>query len=295
MKKIISALCIVFIILTCFVGCGKKQEHAPVEGNILRFTNLVEDMKSLDGQRVTVTGYMSETLSEKSGIIYLMNMPCQKNPFVADNSTSLADTLAVHLRSKDDAVFTERLITVEGILTFKEHTDIRGYSYSYYLKDSTYTVADTESLDGNAKKWQKLAESGVTEEMYRMYDYLDFLCSWNSNLKQVDGVSEYLDPYTALYNIENEGAIFYYGYEEGYFDSLKEKIKALGDDCDELINNVEKAKTLAQKAYTELKNGAYTFSADGSGQYILNKGEEIKSEYNSLYSEYNSWLQGWTV
>ena len=128
-----------------------------------------------------------------------------------------------------------------------------------------------------------------------MYDYLDFLCSWNSNLKQVDGVSEYLDPYTALYNIENEGAIFYYGYEEGYFDSLKEKIKALGDDCDELINNVEKAKTLAQKAYTELKNGAYTFSADGSGQYILNKGEEIKSEYNSLYSEYNSWLQGWTV
>jgi len=291
----ISALCVLVLIMTCLVGCTSKQENAPVEGNTLRFTNLVENMKSLDGQTVSITGYMCKTLSSEEGVIYLMSAPCRKAPFIGDNSAELADTLAIKLRDKDSAVFTEKLITVEGTLVFEEYTDIRGYTYSYYIKDAAYTVADADKLGGKAKEWQQLTASGVTEKMNRMYEYLYFICNWSSMTAVVNGESKYTDPYMALYNIENEGAIFYYGCEEGYFSSLKEKIESLDGDFASLISNVEKAKSLSEKALSALENGEYTLAEDGSGMYVHKNGDEIKNEYAVLYSEYSDWLTGWSL
>lgn len=292
MKKIISALCVLILIMTCLVGCTSKQENAPVEGNTLRFTNLVEDMKSLDGQTVSITGYMCKTLSSEEGVIYLMSAPCRKAPFIGNNSAELADTLAIKLRDKDSAVFTEKLITVEGTLVFEEITDIKGYTYSYYLKDATFSVAQAEQLEGNAAKWQELTSSGVIEEVNRMYKYVDFLCNWPSTRNSEGG---YSSPRFVLYNVENEGAIFYYGYEESYFDDIITKIETLGQDYSALITNVQKAEALSEKALSALENGEYTLADDGSGMYVHKNGDEIKNEYAVLYSEYSDWLTGWSL
>ena len=302
MKRTISALCALILMITLmlaatyvadrFNGEAPTETHAPVEGNKLSFTNLVEDMKALDGQTVTLAGYMSTDISTTGNIIYVMKAPCRETPFTEDNSVQLADTLAVHLTKKSSPEFTEKLIVVEGTLTFEKCTDIRGYTYGYYLKNGTYTVADAETLKGTSADWQKLTESGIIEKINRMYAYADFACNWTTTL---NGNAEYTAPIVALYNIQTEDAIYYYGYEEGYFDGIIEEINALEGDFSALVNNVEKAKAISEKAVLALQNNEYSLSEDGSGMYVHKNGDEIKNEYAAVYAEYSQWLEGWSL
>ena len=144
------------------------------------------------------------------------------------------------------------------------------------------------SAKARAEKWNTLAENGVAEELASMYLYLNYICNWDDNRMQVNEKSVYIDPYTAAFHIINEDSAFYYAYEEGYFDALAEKINSLGDDYSAVAANVEKAKALSDKAFSALANREYTFSNE-TGKYTLNNSEEIKSEYNALYSEYIGW------
>lgn len=302
MKRIISASCALILMIALMLvanyfaestkGEAPTEVHAPIAGNKLSFTNLVEDMKALDGQTVTLTGYMCQDISAKGNIIYVMKAPCRETPFTEDNSVQLADTLAVHLTKKSVPEFTEKLIVVEGTLTFEECTDIRGYSYGYCLKNGTYTLADAETLKGTSADWQKLTESGIIEKMNRMYAYADFTCNWTSTL---NANAEYTAPIVALYNIQTEGAIYYYGFEEGYFDSIIEEINALEGDFSALVSNVRKAKALSEKAVLALQNNEYSLSEDGSGMYVHKNGDEIKNEYTAAYTEYSQWLEGWSL
>ena len=82
--------------------------------------------------------------------------------------------------------------------------------------------------------WQKIAESDVINDIYAMYDYVNFLCYWNTYFvethttedgQQVPGY--YLYPADAENFIYKEGAQYNYGYKEGYFDGIVEKIEAV--------------------------------------------------------------------
>ena len=144
------------------------------------------------------------------------------------------------------------------------------------------------SKKARAEKWNTLEENGVTEELASMYAYLNYICNWDDSRMMTNEKSVYTDPYTAGYNIVTKGAVFYYAYEEGYFEALTEKINSLGDGYSDVAENVEKAKALSDKAFSALTNREYTFSKE-TGKYTLNNSEEIKSEYNTLYSEYSDW------
>ncbi len=144
------------------------------------------------------------------------------------------------------------------------------------------------SKRARAERWNTLAENGVTEELATMYAYLNYICNWDDSRMQTSEGPVYSDPYTVSFNIVNEGAPFYYAYEEGYFESLTEKINALGEEYSTVAANVEGARVLSEKAFTALANGEYTFS-EQEGKYTLDNSEEIKSEYNTLYSEYSGW------
>ncbi len=303
MKKLVALTLALIFICSCLTACKKKPANAPVEGNTLRFSNLVEEMKSLDGQQVTVTGYMSTRLSEEKGIFYLMNVPCQSTPFIKDNSQVLTDTLAVHIKKGEILEYTDSLITVEGTLVFEDFTDVKGNSYSYRITDAVFSVSETENLSDKEKQWQKLSSSGVITQLNDMYKYLYFLCYWPETTSVVNDKKAYFTPELALYNIENEGAIYNYGYQEGYFDSITENIKTVSQtDYEDLINNVASAKALADKAFNALKNGEYSkvpeysgIFSDGTEQYRLNDWEAIENEYNSLYESFNNRLSGWTL
>ena len=299
MKKLISVVMALIIVCGLFAACGS----ASVKGNTLSFTCRVKDMQKLDGQQVTITGYMSELETDRDYYFYLVSSPYSSAPFSGDNSKKLSDTVAVYAESGKSFEFTDSLITVTGILDFGEYTDGMGYSYSYRIKDASYTAASEDTLSKNEKKWQKLSQSGIIERTDAMIRYLEFICEWPSLTMSKSVGSDYFTPDLALYNLEGESSMFGYGCEEGYFDKLIEDIKAVSDkDYKDLVKIVEAARELSEKALSALNNKEYSLQdeysgvfGDGRKQYALNDSKSISSDFTELAEDYNKWLDSWKV
>jgi hypothetical protein len=55
-----------------------------------------------------------------------------------------------------------------------------GYEFSFKIVDAVYSVSSAEELSDNMALWQSIASSDVVNDIYKMYDYVNFLCSWNT-------------------------------------------------------------------------------------------------------------------
>ena len=71
----------------------------------------------------------------------------------------------------------------------------------------------------------------------------------DSNGNEVKGY--YLYPADAINYLTKDGAQWNYGYKDGYFESIIAKIKSIDENkLSDLVANVEKAKTLADAAFS---------------------------------------------
>lgn len=303
MKKIVSIILVSYLVLFLFVSCGIGG--AEKASNTLSFSkaNSVKEMQQLDGQQVSIIGYMS-TLSPITGnFMYLMNLPYQSCPFCVPNTTQLSNTMAVYAKEGDSFGFTDRAIKVTGTLEFGAYTDEYGYEYEYRIKDATFTEVDTSEMTDKMKLWQQLASTDVISEVYNMYEYVNFLCFWPTYTAEFESGKDYLFPTDALYFVETEGAQYNYGYVDGYFDSLIYKIEEVSStDFSILVQNIRRAELLAERALSDLKAAEYsttteysnTFS-DGRNQYIMNNSRAYESEMEAVYTEFSAWLAEWEI
>ena len=302
-KKIIVFTLALSLLLTSFAGCSDKSEEGGAQ--LLSFSQAqsIEEMQKLDGQSVSIIGYMS-TLSPISGeFMYLMNLPYQSCPFCVPNTTQLANTMAVYAKSSDGFEFTDRAIQVTGVLEFGDYTDEFGYEYNYRIKDATYTVLNPDDLDPKIKLWQQLASTDVISEIYQMYEYVNFLCFWPTYTAQFEGGSDYLYPNDVDIFCKNDGAQYNYGYKEGYFDSLVAKVESVSKtDFTALVENIRKAEKLAADALAEIDAGNYTavteystVFGDGRTQYKMNRADEFEALMQATYQEFAAWLATWEI
>ncbi len=299
MKKLISVALAILFVLFCFTGCG----NAAVKGNTLHFTNRVKDMQKLDGQEITITGYMSDLATDKNYYFYLVSSPGNDAPFSGDHSSELADTIAVYTKAGEKLEHTDSLITVTGTLVFGDFTDSMDYSYTYRIKNASVSPAAEDDLSKNEKKWQRLSQSGIVTRTGEMLNYLEFICTWPTLTMTTNEKDNYLTPDLALYNLEGESSIFAYGREDGYFDKIIEDINSISSkDYSELTKIIEAARDLSERASSCLEKGEYTLQeeysglfGDGRKQYALNDGESITEEFNSLAEKYTKWLNSWRV
>ncbi|MBQ7861695.1 MAG: hypothetical protein IJ349_05785 [Clostridia bacterium] len=305
MKKTISLILVSCLILFAFASCGNNNSGDEIVGNTLSFSqaNSIEQMKKLDGQQVNIIGYMS-TLSPINGsFMYLMNLPYQSCPFCVPNTTQLSNTMAVYAKNGDSFEFTDRAIKVTGTLEFGNYTDEYGYEYGYRITDATYTEVDTSEMSDKMKLWQQLASTDVISDVYNMYEYVNFLCFWPTYTVEFESGKDYLYPSDALRFIETEGAQYNYGYKEGYFDSMIKTIEEVStSDFSTLVENIKKAKSLAERAYADLKAEEYTITAeygssfnDGRSQYKMNNADEFDKEMTAIYREFAQWLAEWEI
>ena len=284
------------------VACKDKGNDF---GTTLSFAkaNSIEEMKKLDGQTVSIVGYMS-TLSPISGkFMYLLNLPYQSCPFCEPNSTTLSNTIAVYAKDGKKFEFTDRLIRVEGTLEFGDYTDEYGYNYRYRIKDATYREVDTSEMGEHLKLWQQLASTDVISDVYAMYDYVNFLCFWGTYSVQFSDGKDYIYAADVKYFLEEEGAQFNYGFKDGYFDDLIRRIEEVDKTAfRDLTNNIKKAKTLAEEARDAFVNGEYetvteysnTFG-DGRTQYRMKDHEKYDKKLSEIYKEFANWLSEWEV
>lgn len=305
MKKVIVLILVSCLAMFMFVSCSNDNGGDEAMGNTLGFSqgNSVEAMQKLDGKQVNIIGYMS-TLSPINGsFMYLMNLPYQSCPFCVPNTTQLSNTMAVYAKSGDSFEFTDRAIKVTGTLEFGDYTDEYGYEYGYRIKDATYTEVDTSEMSDKMKLWQQLASTEVIGDVYNMYEYINFLCFWPTYTAEFEGGKDYLYPTDAINFIETEGAQFNYGYAEGYFDSMIKTIEEVSTtDFITLVENIKKAKSLAERAFADLKAEEYATTTeysgsfgDGRSQYKMNNADTYEKEMEVIYREFAEWLAEWEI
>ena len=303
------------LVLTAFALCG--CEKAPEEPTKLSFkaASGYEYLKSLNGKPVTISGYMATSSPVDGSFMFLMNLPYQSCPFCVPNTSQLSNTMEVYPKNGDAFGFTTQAIRVVGTLAVADSvdepfTDRYGYEFTCKIVDATYTIIQAEELSADMALWQKIASTDVVSDIYAMYEYVNFLCAWNTyyvnSYTDADGntVPGYcLYASDALNFLTMEGAQYNYGYQDGYFDGIVSKIESVDAAAfADLVGNIRKAETLAQKALAELENGSYTYEMQyvemfGVEDYVftLNLGEELQQEMQTTYDEFANWLGSWEM
>ncbi len=315
--KVISVFIVVSILALCFAGCKGSESNSDGSVTKLSFKEAsgYDYLKTLDGKQVTISGYMATSSPVDGSFMFLMNLPYQNCPFCVPNTSELSNTMEVYPKENETFAYTAQAIKVVGTLQVAENedkpfTDEYGYEFNYKIVDATYTIIKAEDLSNDMALWQKLAESDVVNDVYAMYDYVNFLCYWNTYFvepfttedgEQVSGY--YLYPTDAENFIYKDGAQYNYGYKDGYFDGIVAKIEAVDKEAfSDLVENVRKAEALANKALKELEDKNYTneykyiekFDTEDY-VYTLNNEAELTKEMETLYTEFANWLGSWEM
>lgn len=306
---------LIALLLLSFIGCDKGVDASNATKLSFKSAASYEDLKALDGKTVTINGYMATSSPVDGGYIFLMNLPYQSCPFCVPNTSQLSNTMAVYAPKGDAFTYTTQAIKVVGKLVVAENenkpfTDNYGYEFNFKIVDASYTILKDDELSADMALWQKIANSDVISEIYAMYDYVNFVCAWNTyyvnsyvNESGATVPGYYLYPADALGYLTRENAQWNYGYRDGYFDGLIQKVEAVDPTAfADLVSNIRKAEALAKKALGELEAGNYTYEVKYVEQfgtedkvYTLNKGEELASEMEALYKEFSLWLSGWEM
>jgi hypothetical protein len=310
------ALLLIFSVAACTLSsCKDKNNGERATKLSFKAASGYDYLKTLDGKDVTINGYMATSSPVDGSFMFLMNLPYQSCPFCIPNTSQLSNTMEIYPKKGQSFEYTTQAIKVVGTLAVaadpaQPFTDKYGYEFNYKIVDATYTVIGDDELSSNMALWQKIAKSDVITKVNEMYDYVNFLCAWNTyfvntrtdaNGKTVPGY--YLYPSDAERLIYNDGAQYNYGYKEGYFDSIVTAIEAVDKEAfADLVANVRKAEALANKALAELQNKNYTSEFkyvkkfnNEDYVYTLKNGAMLQQEMNTVYAEFSNWLGSWEL
>ena len=319
-KKFLSLIALILAlvcVMNLFSACKKEEAISGDQVTKLSFKSAAgyEYLKTLDGTYVSINGYMATSSPVDGSFMFLMNLPYQSCPFCVPNTTQLSNTMEIYPKAGDSFAYTSQAIKVVGKLVVapsedQPFTDSYGYQFNFKIVDATYTVIKAEELSEDMALWQSIANTDVVNDIYKMYDYVNFLCAWNTytvnsytdeNGNEVPGY--YLYASDAEKFIYTDGAQYNYGYKDGYFDSIVSKIEAVDKEAfADLVANIRAAEALAKKALSELENKNYTSEykyVEKFGQYdyvyTINIGEELIEEMQQIYTEFSDWLGSWEM
>ena len=271
-------------------------------------------LRTLDNKQVTINGYLATSSPVDGSFIFLMNMPFQSCPFCVPNTNQLSNTMEVYPKEGKTFTYTNQAVKVVGTLVVapenEPFTDSYGYQFSFKIVDATYSILKDEDMSAEIQLWQKFSATDLIDQINMMYEYVNFLCAWNTyfvnsytNAEGETVPGYYLYDSDALNYIKRDGAQYNYGYKEGYFDNIIANIEALDKTAfSDLVKNIQDAKTLAQEALAELEAGNYTYELKyvekfGTTDkiYTLNKGEYLQQRMSELFAAFSAWLGGWEL
>lgn len=318
-KRLATAVVLILTLLLCLAGCGKTENPSQAPDGVTKLSfkaaSGYDYLKTLDGTTVTISGYMATSSPVDGSFMFLMNLPYQNCPFCVPNTSQLSNTMEVYPAEGESFAYTTQAIAVTGTLEVAESedepfTDMYGYEFCCKITDASYTVIQAEDLSDDMALWQKIASSDVVNDIYAMYDYINFLCAWNTykvnsstdeNGNVIPGY--YLYASDAEKFIYTDGAQYNYGYADGYFDAIVAKIEAVDKEAfADLVANIRAAEALAEKALAELENGNYTKELQyveefGTEDYVytITNGDRLAEEMQKTYMEFANWLGSWEM
>ena len=311
MKKYLSVLLIVCLTL-CLAACGSDETKPEAPAGIaqsengvatLSFSaaNSINELKALNGKKVTIIGYMA-TMSPISGaFMYLMNLPYQSCPFCVPNTTQLANTMAVYAPKGKSFTFTDQAIQVTGTLQIGNYVDEFGYEYGYRIADASYTTVDLSKIDGDYALWTAMASEGLTADIYAMFDYLYFICMWQ------DYTFNYVDESGAQHSapmwpgdVMNLLSDSEYGYktqtDENYFKDLIRRVRAISPDkLEDLVAILEKCEEVRSYALDELYGNKFKY-VEETDSYTQDSYDELYLAWQEVWFAFSGdWISKWQL
>ena len=301
MKRIL-AIILTFALTLCLTACGGKDTETASVTEI-SFSDAVsfESIEKLNGQKVSIIGYMA-TISPISGkYMYLMNMPYQSCPFCLPNTTQLSNTMAVYAPDGKTFDYTDQAIRITGTMVIEDMVDEFGYTYNYRIADASYEIVDLSTVSENYALWQAIATDGIVTELSAMFDYLHFLCQWTeyqSSYVDENGntVEFFMYPGDVTHYLEDDSAYGYADkYADSYFPGLISRIRAISaDGLEDLVAIVEAAQKQADIALAELDSGAYTYD-EATDKFTLNNNDTLYEQFYEVYYQFSDWLTRWEL
>lgn len=271
-------------------------------------------LATLNGKEVTINGYMATSSPVDGSFIFLMNMPYQSCPFCKPNTSQLSNTIEVYPKTNDKFNYTTSAIKVVGKMMVADDpnqpfTDPYEYEFVFKIVDAEYKILKESDLTGNLALWQKFASTTLITDLYKMCDYIDFVCKWPTyfvnSYTDSSGTYHngfYLWPADAKQFIETNGAQYNYGYVEGYFEKFitrLNKISATG--FEELIQIINDAQALATYALAELNDGHYTSQEEymerfGYTDYVFTLNDKtLETQADDIYYAFADWLSSFEM
>lgn len=320
-KRILSLALAVILLALSLASCGNNTtatfdiDESGATKLSFKGAASYADLKKLDGKKVTISGYMATSSPVDGSFFFLMNMPFQSCPFCKPNTSQLSNTMEIYPKMGQTFTYTNQAIRVVGTLEVaesedKSFTDQYGYEFNFKVSDAEYYILTSEDVSEEFMIFQKLSETDVVNEIYNMYNYVNFLCLWptykvdfytDENGAQQGGY--FLYDSDALAYLQTENAQFNYGYKDGYFDDIIAKIEKVDkNEFSDLVENIRAAKALAEKALAELEGGEYSSEYKyveefKTNDYVftLNNGDELSAELEKIYGDFTDWLGSWEM
>lgn len=308
-------LAVIFIIPSALCACdGDGGAPSIDDATLLSFKSAAsyDYLKTLDGKKVTIKGWLATSSPVDGSFIFLMNMPYQSCPFCKPNTSQLSNTIEVFPKKGKKFEYTAEVVQIVGTLAVAEQnapfTDKYGYEFNYKIVDAEYYLLDESELSGDLALWQKIANSNIVTDINKMFEYLNFVCNWcEYTAKFADG-KDYLFPSDAERFIKTDGAQYNYGYKDGYFEGLVSKVLKIDtENLNDLINLILRAKELSEKALSDIENGKYSrvdeYTVTSTGTLIFGDGRKqykmddasIGKQNDALYTEFASWISSWEL
>lgn len=292
MKKVFCVICALLILaLPCMAE------------NRLSFSasNDLEELNSLNGQKVSIIGYMA-VLSPISGkYLYLMNMPYQNCPFCVPNTQQLANTMAVYAPEGKTFDFTDQAVEVTGKLVVGDYEDEFGYTYNYRIVDADLRVVDLSELPEKYALWQVIAQDGIVAEVYAMFDYLHLVCQWQDYMfNYYDENDNYCSvniyPGDVMNILEDDGP---YGYaaeaSADYFPDLITRARGLSEtELEGLVAILSYCREISETALDSLYGGAFEYHEDGD-YFTQNDYTELGDLWYGAWCDFSEWLDEWRM
>ncbi len=315
-KGLIALLAAVMLLGTMtMVACDDGVDIEGATQLSFKAGSSYEYLKSLNGKKVYINGYIGSSSALDGSSLFLMNLPNQSCPFCKPNTQELANTMEVYPKSGkqfDRDYDTARVVRVVGTLVVADEgeffTDTWGYEFSFKIVDAEYAYLKQSELTESMQLAKSITDTGLDTLIYSMFDYVHFTCCWNTYFaggKTSEGTYTYyyLYPSDALGYITTKDAQWNYGYADGYFDNLIKKVRAIdAEKLEDLVKIIEDAQQLSQRALTELNDGKYSSeykeftieSKEYTGKdyiYTLDNGDELYAEWEQLYYAWQGYFE----
>ncbi|QFU09079.1 hypothetical protein PARPLA_01786 [Rhodobacteraceae bacterium THAF1] len=136
-----AALAAPMLATPALVRAAPGDADAPIKVRDLytRARGFSDLARSLDGERITVAGYMAPPLKAQSSFFVLTGRPMAVCPFCESDADWIEDILPVQTKRVVDPVYYTVGIDTRGILSLSEFTDPEtGFVGQMRLTDATF-------------------------------------------------------------------------------------------------------------------------------------------------------------